>query len=325
MNTNEMIDRYVNEVGQHLPRKSRMDIEMELRSLLHDALDEQNDGELTPKIAAEFLRDFGHPEEIAAKYRPEEVLIGAQLFPIYKVVVTITLAVIGGLHLLGLGVSLWSNGGGNFVDATLGFILSFGKSGFTNAAIVTLIFALIERFMGDSLQVPVKKQKEWDPLALPPVKDPDRINRGEIFAGIFFSFIFLIWLNFFPNWFGSIGTTGDDLRSFALLAPEFMQHVPWLTASILMDIVLKTAVFVQGRWNRVTRWLEVGSEGFGLYVLYQIFISEMISTIPFFTRMAKAGLAIVMIIVILDLINKLFRLLLGRPFTPKNIFKSKLA
>ena len=325
MNVNEMIDRYVNEVGQHLPRKSRVDIEMELRSLLHDALEEQSNGDPTPKIAAAMLRDFGHPKTVAAKYRPDEVLIGSQLFPTYRMVISIVLSVIGGLHLLGLLVNLWGRGIAPFVDVTRPFVFSFWETALTSAGIVTLIFAVIERVGGDSLSIPTHAEKGWDPYGLPPVKDPDRINQGELAAGIFFSLVFIAWLNFFPNWFGTIGTTGDDLRRSALLAPEFMRHVPWLTASWLLDVLLKTAVFFQGRWNRVTRWLELGAEGFGLYVVYQIFISETISTVPFFTTVTKGVLAVIFVIVTIDLATKLFRLLIGRPFTPKNIFKSKLA
>lgn len=40
MNANEMIERYVHEVGRHLPRKNREDIQMELHSLLQDTLEE---------------------------------------------------------------------------------------------------------------------------------------------------------------------------------------------------------------------------------------------------------------------------------------------
>ncbi|MCP4417460.1 MAG: hypothetical protein GY805_12620 [Chloroflexi bacterium] len=324
MNENEMIDRYVNEVGEHLPRKSRVDIEMELRSLLHDALGEQSGGEPSPKITAEMLREFGHPEEIAAKYRPEEVLIGAKLFPIYRLVITITLAVIGGLHLLGLGFVLWQSGGADFVDKMLNFIFSYGRSAILNAGIVTLIFAVIERVAGDSLELPEKRIKSWDPYQLPPVKDPDRIKRLELIAGIFFGFIFIVWFNFFPNWFGG-ELSGDGTGMFILLAPEFLGHIPWLTASWLLDVVLKTAVLIQGRWNRTTRWLELSAAGFGLFVLYRISTSEAISTIPFFTTLVKGVLLVVMLIVALDMVGKLYRLLLGRPFTPKNIFKSKLA
>lgn len=326
MDTNEMIDRYVNEVGQRLPRKVRADIEMELRSLLLDSLDEQSDGEPTPKIAAEVLREFGHPEEIAAKYRPEEALIGPKLFPTYKVVVTITVSIIGVLHLLGLGLTLWQGSGTEIVGKVLDFAFSFGRSAILNAGIVTLIFAVIERTAGDSLQLPENQAKEWNPYELPPVKDPDRIKRAELVVGIVFSLVFIAWLNLFPNWFGGAQFSGGESGIYTLLTAEFILLVPWLTASWLLDVALKTAVLIQGRWNRVTRWLELAVAAFGLYVVYQIYSLEAISTVPVFSMMAKWGLAVVMVIVVLDLLAKLFRLLWGRPFTPITLFiKSKLA
>ena len=325
MDANEMIDRYVNEVGEHLPRKVRADIEMELRSLLLDALEEQSDGSPSPKIAAELLREFGHPEEIAARYRPEEVLIGARLFPIYRLVITITVAIVGGLHLLGLGFVLWQSGGAGFASTVLDSVFSFGRSAFLNAGIVTLIFAGIERAAGDSLRLPDKQEKSWDPTQLPPVRDPDRVNRAELAVGIFFTLIFIGWLNFFPNWFGGAELTGDDSGIFVLLTADFIRQIPWLTAAWLLDTVLKTAVLLQGRWQRATRWLELGVEGFGLFVIYRIFSLEAIATVPFFTTLAKSILAVVMVIVVLDLASKLFRLLFGRPFRLGAIIKSKLA
>jgi hypothetical protein len=315
----------VNEVGQHLPRKTRSDIEMELRSLLLDTLEEQSNGEPTPKIAAELLREFGHPEEIAAQYRPEESLIGPKLFPTYKVVVTITISIIGVLHVLGLGFTLWQGSGADLIKDALSFSFSFGRSAIINAGIVTLIFAIIERVADDSLKLPQKKAEAWDPFALPPVKDPDRINRAELAVGIFFSLLFLSWLNFFPNWFGGVNFGEEDPWFLALVTAEFIALIPLLSVSLLMDAVLKTLVFIQGRWNRVTRWLEVGSEAFGLYVIYRIFSLEQISTVPPFTIISKSILAIVIIVVIIEIFSKLYRLLLGRPFTPRTFIKSKLA
>jgi hypothetical protein len=325
MDTNEMIDRYVNEVGQNLPRKSRADIEMELRSLLLDSLEEQSGGEPSPKIAAELLREFGHPEEIAAQYRPEEALIGPNMFPTYRVVITITLSVIGVLHLLGLGFVLWQSSGADFLDKLLSFIYSFGRSAIVNAGIVTVIFAIIERVGGDALVRPEKKVRTWDPLALPPVKDPDRINRGELLVGIFFTIVFLSWLNFFPNWFGGaeLGDTSSGIQ--VLFTAEFLQQIPWFTASLVLDLVLKTTVVIQGRWNRVTRWLEVVASSFGTYVAYRIFSLEAISIVPFFTTGAKAVLAIILLVGLVEVVSKLFRLLFGRPFTPRTFIKSKLA
>ncbi len=325
MDANEMIDRYVNEVGQHLPRKSRADIAMELRSLLLDTLEEQSAGEPTPKITAALLREFGHPEEIAAQYRPEESLIGPKLFPTYKVVVTIAVSIIGVLHLLWLGLVLWQNGGDDLIGRILDMAFSFGRSAVVNAGVVTLVFAVIERVAGDSLQEPKKKAADWDPFALPPVKDPDRINRAELAVGIFFGLLFLSWLNVFPNWFGGIDFGEEAPWFLYLLTAESIALIPLFSASLLIDVVLKTAVFIQGRWNRATRWLELGSEAFGLYVIYRYFSLEQISTVPPITTITKSILAIVIIIIIIEMFSQLYRLLLGRPFTPRTFIKSKLA
>ena len=38
----KLIERYVTEVGKHLPRKNRLDIETELRSTLEDMLEDRS-------------------------------------------------------------------------------------------------------------------------------------------------------------------------------------------------------------------------------------------------------------------------------------------
>jgi hypothetical protein len=74
--------------------------------------------------------------------------------------------------------------------------------------------------------------------------------------------------------------------------------------SLVLDVLLKTAVLLQGRWNRVTRWLEIATSGFGLYVTYLIFSLAAISVIPFFTTGAKAVFAIVLLVEILEIASK---------------------
>ncbi|MBK7897155.1 MAG: hypothetical protein IPJ90_20180 [Anaerolineaceae bacterium] len=323
MNSTEMIDRYVNEVGENLPRKMRADIEMELRSLLLDALEERAGGEPSVKETAVLLQEFGSPEKMAAQYRPAESLIGPKLFPTYKVVVTITVTVIGVLHLVGLGFVLWQSAGADFVDKSLNFIFSFGQSAILNAGIVTLIFAIIERSAGDEINLP-EQEKTWDPFALPPVKDPNRIDRGELVVGLIVSLLVLSWLNLFPNWFGGAQLDGELPWYAQLMTAEFLQQIPWLSASLLVDVLLKTAVLIQGRWNQVTRWLELATLSFGLYVTVRIFNLEAISTVSAFTNGIKMILAIVIIVELVEVVVKLFRLVFGRPFPRPSFIKSRL-
>ena len=316
MEANELINRYVHEVGQHLPNKTQADIEMELRSLLLDMLDEQSDGQPSAKMAAAMLRDFGHPEEIAAQYRPEEYLIGPTLFPIYKSVFSITLSVIGILHLIGMGFMLWQSGGTEFIDQALTIIFSFFRASIISLGIMTLVFAAIERTTGETLTAS-KQAKTWDPFELPPVKDPahaerDLVVRSEMVVGILFLLAFVIWLNFFPEWVGGLDLGDNGLGIFALLTAESVRLIPLFSAALLLEVVLKTAVVLQGRWYRPTRWLELLVDGFGLYVMVRFFILEAIIVVPFFNIMAKLIVAFILIVGLWELGGKLFRLL-GKP------------
>ena len=328
MNANEMIERYVHEVGRHLPRKNREDIQMELHSLLQDSLNEQvADSGLEPsaKMVAELLREFGNPEDIAARYRPEQVLIGSKIFPIYKLVVTIALTIVAAVHLFGVLYVLLQGETADLGQTLLKSFISFGRFAFLNFGLITVVFAIVERAEGSELEINTKKSADWDPYQLPPVKDPDRIDRFEMIVGIIFAALFIVAFNFFFDVIGFIDFTGEDRGVIPLLAAEFRQHVPWLTASWVLDSLLKMVVLAQGRWQRPTRWVQVGLELFGIYVLYRILLSTAISIVPFFTIVAKGVIVIIMAIAILEVISLLYRLLIGRPFSPTNFYKSRMA
>ena len=77
---NDLIERYVREVGRHLPRSRRADVLAELRELLRDQIDDaaeerplvDRDG-----ITAEVLRAMGPPDRVARGYAPAtDVWIG---------------------------------------------------------------------------------------------------------------------------------------------------------------------------------------------------------------------------------------------------------
>lgn len=328
MNANEMIERYVHEVGQHLPSKSKQDIQMELRSLVQDTIDEQaadSGVEPTTKMVAAVLKEFGSPEEIAAQYRPKQAFIGPNLLPIYKLVLTIVLAVMAGFHLLGLLFSLTQNGINDLGQTLVNLVFSYGQTALINIGIVTLVFAGLQWAGVEDQEWQEKDTAEWDPYKLPPVEDPDRINRFEMIAGIFFSVFFIILFNFFYEWVGFIDLAGEEREVIPFFAPEFRQFIPWLTASWALDSLLKIMVLVQGRWHRATRVAELGTSAFGLYVLYLIYNSTTIAIVPFFTTVAHNILALVIIIVTLDLLAKVYRLLFKRPVSSAFSFRSKLA
>lgn len=327
MNSNELIERYVHEVGQHLPRKMRSDIEMELTSLLLDSLEERAAAagkEPSVKMAAAVLQEFGKPDVIAAQYRPEQYLIGPQLFPIYKVVLTIVLVIISVVHVGGLVFMLLRGETAVFGQSAWNWFGNFFQSAALNAGIITMIFAAIERAQ-INWGAQSQPEADWNPLDLPPVKDPNRANRFELIIGIVFTIAFVIVLNFYPNWVGLVITDDGSVEIFRLLSPEFLVHVPWLTLAWMLEVVLKGIVVTQGRWTRLTRWLELALVPLSIYIINRIRTGGEIFTISGLTTLAKLGLGFVIVIVVLDGLHKLYRLLTGRPFINAETFKSRLA
>jgi hypothetical protein len=232
------------------------------------------------------------------------------------------LTVIGAFHLLGLLSPLIQNDSIDIGRTLFNLLFSYGQAALTIIGIVTLVFAGLERLQGVDFQFDAKDEADWDPYQLPPVADPDRINHFEIIAGIFFAALFIIVFNFFYDWLGFIVFTEEDSRVVTLLAPEFKLHVPWLTATFALDALLKMVVLAQGRWNRGTRLVQLGTESFGVYVLYRILVSDVIAVEPLFTTIAKGIIIMVIVIEAYEMVGLLTRLLLGRPFTPKSFFKS---
>jgi hypothetical protein len=76
--TDDLIEAYVADVIRHLPGKQRNDVGFELRALLQEDL-KSRAGDLGRQpddaIALDLLREFGRPDEVAARYHPPGVPI----------------------------------------------------------------------------------------------------------------------------------------------------------------------------------------------------------------------------------------------------------
>ncbi|MBE2202331.1 MAG: hypothetical protein IAE79_27215 [Anaerolinea sp.] len=333
MEGNELIERYVHEVGQHLPRRMSDDIKLELSSLIQDAVEERTaaaGSEATAKVVAEVLREFGKPEDMAASYLPEQYLIGPALFPIYKLVISIVLGIIGASLLLTMGFTLFGHEPAELGGRLWNIISGFWTAALANLGFITLVFAVIEAVARQKKDVPVEAaaaREDWDPYKLPPATDPDRIKRGEYLVGVIFTILVIILFNVYPHWIGIITFTGgsSDPVVFPLLAPEFGVHIPWLTMLWTAEVVLKLVVLGQGRWQRSTRWLELGLGLLGMYVGYRIVTGGPIATMEWLTMLARFGIWIGLIVGGFETVGRLFKLVWGRPFVTTETIKSRLA
>ena len=102
-----LMERYLSEIARRLPKREREDVRRELRSALSDALEGRVEGEATEDQVVELLREFGSPDAVAASYRPEsQYLIGPVLYPTFKTVTGVVVAVLMSLVAVGFAIDL---------------------------------------------------------------------------------------------------------------------------------------------------------------------------------------------------------------------------
>ena len=169
---------------------------------------------------------------------------------------------------------------------------------------ITVGFVGVEQFFDDEIDV-TEEEEAWDPLTLLPVDDPNRINRFELITGIIAAMIgigIFVWV-----------IAPDGVLGW-LVAEDFRPNIAWLVASTCIDLAVKLAVLWNGRWDRPTRWLEIGADVFGLHVIYRIVSSPEISTIAGVTIGLKVAFTIALIAACIGLIIKLVRLLWNMQF-----------
>lgn len=250
-----LLDRYVSEVGKHLPRSQRADIEKELKSTLEDMLEERGQASLKDEAAViQLLKEYGAPRKVAESYIGPRYLIGPRLYPTFELVLKIVMAVLFALALAGLAFSLSRSSltGPEFLntlwrsalDLFSGLIAAFGN--------IVLVFAILERVLpAKELE---KEAAEWDPADLAKEPDPDRVSFGEQIVGIFFLTLFLIVFNLYPNIIG-IGFFDENNWVFIspILSEAFFSYLPWLNILILLQIGFSVYLLRQGWWNAELR------------------------------------------------------------------------
>lgn len=280
----ELIDRYVNEVGRRLPSAKREDICQELRSALDDALEDRSFGDPSESDIVAVLNEFGSPQAVANSYSGNRYLIGPELYPQFVTTLKIVVAVLAGLVVLGSAVSLFSSTAGleALPTSLAGLLNSLIDSFITALGIVVLIFFLLERL---DLKIDFSdkdfsdKEKTWDPLELPAIRDVDIVGRFDSIAGVVFPAIVLVLINQFKDRIGihlssegegfSVGIVSNAPGDL-LLNDVFLDILPWLNVSLLLPMALSVWLFWSGRWNLLTRLLKIAFDIFGAYVFYRI-------------------------------------------------------
>lgn len=257
----ELLDRYVAEVGKNLPRRTRTDIEAELRSTLQDVLEDRSretgrpvDDELTSDI----LKEYGAPAKVAAAYKTNQYVVGPRLFPTFEMVLKIVLAVLAVVSLVGLVISIVSTTM-SAAELAMAIFRSAGQllvGSITAFGNIVIVFAILERTLPRAEFE--EKAKAWDPASLAREPDPDQTKRGELISEVVFTIIALVVFNFYPQVIGIPIVVDGHLTIVPLLSEAFFVYLPWLNTLWLLVLVLDVVLLRAEVWTLSTRLAKIG-------------------------------------------------------------------
>jgi hypothetical protein len=191
----ELLDRYLQAVRFWLPKTQQDDMITELGDDLRSQIEDKESAQgrpLTEDELVALLQHTGHPLKVAARYQPQQqALIGPMLFPIYKFI----LKMIGLFYMLpsflvwiALVLFVPQYHAENAFLAALRGYAGMWTNAFLIFAIITLIFAGVERFQGK-----IAALQQWDPRKLPAASTrKERISRVQTVSELTFSILF-IW------------------------------------------------------------------------------------------------------------------------------------
>lgn len=339
---NHLIDKYIAEVGKHLPRRNRADIEAEIRSTLEDMLEERKQAQVAVDDAAviELLKEYGAPRKVAESYAGPRYLIGPRMYPMFELVTRIVLIVLFAVSLAGLGISLSKSSlvgpeflktiGSSALGLLTGLISAFGN--------IVLVFAILERVL--PAREFDKELDDWNPADLAREPDPDRVKFAEQIFEVFFLVLFLIILNLYP---GAIGlgffNESDWVFITPILTEAFFNYLPWINILFLLQIVFNVYLLRQGWWTTslriVNALLELGSIALAVAMLRgpdlvalgaeQLANTPLEESATLFVTLANLiptlVLTIVIIVSSIEVAQTIYRLLKSKSVSPYPVLK----
>jgi len=269
-----MLDRYLQAVRRHLPWLRQDDIIAELRANLMAQLDDK-EAELGRKMSdgeiEAWLKELGSPLQVAARYRPQQYLIGPGIFPIYRFVLRLAMTWCAVIYAIARTVEIIANGRGP--EAAVGAVAQLPWVLFINAAVVTLIFAIIER---SGPKLPEKWAQgaamgnDWQHAAL--FNDAQFAGRkkpktyAQAVAEVIFGWILLVWLLLVPHYPYLLMGPGVVILKVApyKLAPVWWTFYWCIVALNALELTWRIFDLLRDRWQGPHRTRNLVKQVLGL-------------------------------------------------------------
>jgi len=284
----DIINKYIYAIQRRLPTQNKDDIAKEIKSLIYDELEGKfgKQNEYTNEEIEEVITEMGHPREVASRYRGDkQLLIGAELFPIYKMV----LAISAGATTLGLVISFIVKAVNHAATEaiTLGFFIgSFAElfaSLFSSllglVGSLTIIFALIQHY-GKFDKEDINMYEDWKPKDLPDLpEEKDRVHRWEPIVAMFFIALGFAILNYYvaAGNLPFIINQGTEITVLPIFSVDALrQYLPLWNLSLGLSFALQIVLLVQGKWNLGPRLFDISISLLGIVILATMINGPMI-------------------------------------------------
>lgn len=289
MKTNDVIDSYVRDVMHRLPARDRNDIGLELRELLAEMLDDRGAGGGKDAEAATLamLREFGTPADVAARYQPPGMLIiparQTRQFAVWSLVgIALQWALTLPRVFEGQPVVAWW------------FSWGLGALWWPGFLVMMALAAAVVRRGGLSARA-------WRPRGGPTGK-VHRPTAAVAFAWMLVGIAIVLCL----PWIGPL-LPGPFAHMFAI-DDDFLRTRAWPVVLLYLgNTLVRAAVLYKGQWSPFLRRADLATNVLWVAVLAWWLAAGPIFVTPATNTGAKGGIALGVLVIIIDSAVKLRR------------------
>jgi hypothetical protein len=269
----DILDRYLQAIGEYLPAAGKEDTLAELRAnllaLIEDR-EEQLGRPLNEDELVEIIRNHGRPVVVASRYLPQQWLIGPELFPFYRLALRRSLPLVILFYFSAQAVSLLFHDHGRVdIGAAIGAaMVHLPGTLFVFWGVMTVVFVGIEwacRQYGTSLSQP------WNPRELPRMEK----NQGKApsltggIVDLIVSTAMLFWLLAIPTRpFLILGPGVDYLKNQQIgFTPQWHTFYWQIIGLLAAQLVLKAVMVGIRRFSTWRKVLDLIVHALGLGIL----------------------------------------------------------
>src|ERR1700760_380302 len=247
----DLLERYLQAVGQYLAPATRADVLAELRVNLQaemDDLAEEKQRPLTEAEVAAILKEHGRPMLVAARYLPQRYLIGPEVFPFYLLTLRKAAPLVVLCYFVAhLATFIFAPGPGAFAGSIVSSILQLVPVLLIFWACMTLTFAILDYVRAHHREGAASNS--WDPTKLPPLTQPkkEKSSAGQI-ADLVVHCLWMVYVFAIPHHPYLVMGPGALFlnRLSATFAPVWRPFYIALIALLLIQLVAKLIALKPG-------------------------------------------------------------------------------